>query len=266
MVEVQNGTPYSADPSAPGTAMTVLLALLALFAAPSCDAPGHTYGDRPTACEVREIALPATGALVVDNGVSGSVSVGAWDRDEVSVVATLRAYGSDERSPTELLAATTIETDGGVRNVTRGGGWVEVAYRVRVPRATGLTVETRNGSIAVEGVVGRHRLTTRNGSLRLADVGGDVRAETANGSVTVVASGGTWEGDGLDVSTRNGNVLLEVPATYDALVEASTRYGSISDGSDDGRWARETSRQYLGAGGPTLRLSTGMGRVLVTRS
>ena len=247
--------------------MPVLLALLLAVLAPpaSCDAPGPSYGDRPTACEVRELTLPATGALIVDNDVAGSVEVTAWGRDEVSVRATLRAYGGDGRSPADLLAATTVEDGGALRNATAGGGWVEVSYHVRVPRETDLEVRTRAGAVAVEGVVGRHRLFTRAGALRLVGVGGDVEAETAVGAVTVVARGGTWDGEGLDASTRMGSVRLDVPAAFDAVVEASTRWGAIGDGTADGRRAAETSRQYLGAGGPTLRLRTQMGDVRIAR-
>ena len=247
---------------------TVALLLLALLAPPaSCDAPGPSYGDRPTACEVRELTLPTAGSLVVDNTVSGgSVHVSSWDRDEVSVRATLRAYGEGGRSPADLLAATVIEsTDGALRKVTEGGGWVEVSYEVRVPRETDLDVRTRAGAVAIEGVVGRHRLFTRVGAVRLTDVGGDVEAETSVGDVTVVARGATWDGGGLDASTRMGDVRLDVPAAFDAVVEASTRWGSVGDGTAGGRRAAETSRQYLGAGGPTLRLRTRMGDVRIAR-
>ena len=247
--------------------MTLFLSLLALLLAPpaDCDTSGSTYGDRPTACEVRTFTLPATGVLAVGNDVSGGVRVIGWDRDEVSVQTTLRAYGSDGRSPTDLLAATTIETDGTLRNVTEGGGWVDVAYEIRVPRDTDLNVETRNGALTVDGVTGTHRLFTRNGALRLTGVGGDVTAETANGAVTVTALGTTWDGAGLHVETRNGNVRLVVPDGYDALVDAATGYGSIGEPEADVRWARETSQRYLGAGGPTLRLRTRMGHVRIAR-
>ena len=246
------------------TAALLLFAVLAV--PPSCDAPGPSYGDRPTACEVRNLTLPAAGSLVVDNTVSGgSVRVSSWDRDEVSVRATLRAYGEGDRSPAGLLTATVIETDGALRKTTEGGGWVEVSYEVRVPRETDLDVQTRAGAVAVEGVVGRHRLYTRVGGVRLTDVGGDVQAETAVGDVSVVARGGTWDGEGLVASTRMGDVRLDVPTAFDGVVEASTRWGSIGDGTADGARAAETSRQYLGAGGPTLQLRTRMGDVRIAR-
>ena len=244
-----------------------LILLLALLASPaSCDTPSPSYGDRPTACEVREFTISADGPLVADHASGGgSVQVSGWDRDHVSVRATLRAYGGDGRSPADLLAATEIEPGGALRRVTEGGGWVEATYEIRVPRGTDLDVRTRVGGIAVEGVVGRHRLFTRAGAIRLADVGGDVVAETSVGDIAVVASGPTWTGGGLDVSSRMGDIRLEVPSDFDAVVDASTRWGSIGDGTADGRRAAETSRQYLGAGGPTLRLRTRMGNVRVAR-
>lgn len=243
-----------------------LLVFLATLVAPpaDCDDPAPTYG-RATACEVRTVTLPASGALAVVNDVSGGVDVQAWDRDEVSVRAVVRAYGSDERSPEALLAATTISTDGALRNQTEGGGWVEVRYEIRVPQATDLDVRTRNGALTVDGVTGRLRLATRNGALRLSNVDGDVEAQTRNGDVDLVLGGAGWTGAGLRAATHNGDVRLAVPEPYDALVEAETRYGSVGERRPGFRPATETSRLYLGAGGPTLALRTQYGDVRVTR-
>lgn len=255
--------------------MTAALALLAalLAAPPSCDDPVPAYG-RETACEVRELTLPARGSLAVVNDVSGGVTVAGWDRDEVSVRAVVRAYETDGRSPGALLAATRIETDGAVRNVTdgavrnvtEGGGWVEVRYEVRVPRATDLSVRTNNGALTVEDVRGTLRLDTSNGPVRLARVGGDVEARTSNGDVTVTLGGAGWSGDGLRASTRNGDIRLVAPEGTDAVVEAATRYGAIGERMPGFRPAAETSRLYLGAGGPTLALTTSYGDVRVVRS
>ena len=251
--------------------MTAALALLfVLVAAPPgatppgpCDEPAAAYG-RATACEVRDLTLPATGSLAVVNDVSGGVTVEAWDRDEVTVRAVVRAYETGGRSPAALLAATRIETDGAVRAVTDGGGWVEVSYHVRVPRATDLDVRTNNGALAVEGVTGTLRLDTRNGPVRLAGVVGDVEARTRNGDVAVVLGAG-WSGAGLRAETRSGDVRLVVPEGTDGVVEAATRYGAIGERAPGFRPAAQTSRLYLGAGGPTLALSTRFGDVWIVR-
>ncbi|MEM0961231.1 MAG: DUF4097 family beta strand repeat-containing protein [Bacteroidota bacterium] len=244
--------------------LTLLLALLVLPVS-SCEDPAPTYG-RATECEVRELSLPATDVLTVENRVSGGIEVVGWDRDEIRVVAIVRAYGTNGRSPAELLAATTIETDGNrIENVTAGGGWVEVRYKLYVPHHIDLTADTNNGALAVTGVTGTLDLDTNNGTVRLADIGGDVTARTSNGDVLVTASGTTWDGTGLRVSTSNGNVRLTVPGYYAAVVEAETRYGNVGARMPGIHAASETSRFYLGAGGPTLRLRTSHGDVQVVQ-
>ena len=244
----------------------LLLSFLLVAPLPSCDEPVPAHG-RATACEVRDLALPATGALAVTNDVSGGITVSGWDRDKVAVRAVVRAYETDGRSPSELLAATVIETDGGVlANRTAGGGWVEVRYEIYVPRGTDLALQTNNGAVTVEGVEGQLRLDTNNGPVRLADVGGDVEARTRNGDVVVALCGPTWSGTGLRASTNNGDVELTVPDGYDALVEAAARYGAIGDRTPGFRPATQTSRLHLGAGGPTLALATRYGDVRIARS
>ncbi|MGB3544883.1 DUF4097 family beta strand repeat-containing protein [Rubrivirga sp.] len=245
--------------------MTLLLALLA-FASTDCQ-PAHAYG--PSECEVRTLTLPADGDLTVRNDVSGAIAVRAWDRDEIEVRAEVRAYDSRGRSAADLLAATVLEAGDVLRPVTEGGGWVEVAFTISVPRDTDLDVRTNNGSVSVEGVAGTLRIDSNNGAVRLTDVSGDVEAKTSNGNVVIDLEGETWDGDGLSASTRNGDVRLVVPERYAALVDAGTSYGSVGGIEDDGiegfRSARESARLYLGAGGPTIRLRTRNGDVQLVR-
>ena len=248
--------------------MLALAALLALAppVAPALAAcESQPVRGAASVCEVRAFTLPDAGALTVRNPVSGSIRVAAWDRDEIGVRAEVRAYESRGRTPEALLAATEIRASGGALVAeTEGGGWVETRYVVHVPRETDLDLRTNNGAVSVTGVTGTLRIDTNNGAVRLADVGGDVDARSNSGAVTVDLGGATWAGAGLRAFANDGALTLRVPAAYSAVVEADVRWGYIN-APDALSPSAETRRVYLGAGGPTLRVSANSGSVRIER-
>src|SRR5882757_3430214 len=104
-------------------------------------------------------------------------------------------------------ASERIQADGPSRG--RRHSWA-VSYELWVPRKTSLDAETSNGSVSVTGVEGRMELRAQNGSITLKNVAGDVRGTTSNGSVNAELDGTTWKGDGLDLTTSNGSVNLDI--------------------------------------------------------
>jgi hypothetical protein len=49
-----------------------------------------------------------------------------------------------------------------------------------------------------------------------------MHGRTTNGGVKVALTGSQWDGEGLDVTTTNGGVTLEVPSDYNAHLETGT--------------------------------------------
>ena len=241
-----------------------MIALLALLFSLATDCEPTPYGDRAALCEVRTFALDADAPLIVRSPVGGTITVQAWDRDEISVRAEVSAYATHDRQPEDLLAATRILTDGVLQPETEGGGWVETAFVISVPAETDLDLQTNNGVIAVTGVTGTLRIDTNNGVVRLADVSGHVDARSNNGDVLVDLGGATWSGTGLRAFANNGTLRLRVPERYNARLDADVRWGSI--GEPDANSPSASSRTiYFGAGGPTIRAGVNSGSIQIER-
>ena len=144
-------------------------------------------------------------------------------------------------------------------------------YRVTAPHRLDVSARTGNGSVRVQGIVGRVRLASGNGSLQLDGVGGDVRGNTGNGSVQATLAGRAWDGGGLpgaglDLRSGNGSAAVRVPVGYSAQLDVSTGNGRLSVDfpvTVQGRIDPHRLALTLGDGGAPVRLSTGNGRASV---
>jgi hypothetical protein len=233
----------------------------------NCD---HYDSDRERVCEVRDVTIKAPQrALFVDGRDNGGVSFYGWDKNEVLIRALIQTSG-DTRSEAEAMAKDIkIETDGDrVRAegpYSRRHAWWSVSYEVFVPRKTNLDAETHNGGISVEGVEGKMDMHAMNGGITLREVAGDVRAETTNGGVNAQLSGASWKGEGLDLTTTNGGVALEIPRGYNANLETGTVNGGMNIDfpiTVQGIIGRRITTK-LGNGGPRVRATTTNGGVRI---
>jgi hypothetical protein len=190
------------------------------------------------------------------------------------------------------------------------GGW-QLSRQARlvasVPRTCNLLARSGDGAIHAERISGRIELRTGDGSVRglgldgdihvesadgsvkLQDVNGAIdvhtgdgsifasgqlralRAETSDGSISVTAGQGSVMTEAWDVSTGDGGVVLTVPGSFAAEVDALTKEGVIRmDGSLGASAAPEGDRRALratiGAGGRVLRIRTNDGTVTIRKS
>ena len=83
-----------------------------------------------------------------------------------------------------------------------------VSYELLVPETTDLRLETMNGGIALHDVKGTVEFKTMNGGVTLDSTAGSIHGRTTNGGVAVSLRGSAWEGEGLDVETTNGGVII----------------------------------------------------------
>ncbi len=231
--------------------------------------PGERDSGRT--CEVREFELSASGDLTVDATPNGGVSVYAWDRNEVRVLARVVARGEDGARAAEIADDVTISTRGTIEadgpRTGRRESW-SVSYRIWVPASYDLDLESRNGGLGVEGVKGSLHLSTTNGGIHLEDVAGDVTARTTNGGLSVVLSGNGWDGRGLDAQTTNGGVTLELPEGYSAHLEAGTRNGGFTLDvpiTVSGRIGKRIAAD-LGSGGAPIRVTTVNGGIRIKQA
>jgi DUF4097 and DUF4098 domain-containing protein YvlB len=227
--------------------------------------------DRDSFCEVRETTL-APGALSVDGGNNGGISVEAWDGSDILVRARVVAQTERDGQAQGIAEAVHVETAGNrVRaegpDTGRNENW-HVSYRIYVPRNTDLDLAAHNGGLSIDGVDGRIRFQTQNGGVHLRRVAGDVRGGTQNGGLKVELHGERWDGEGLDVSTHNGGVNLSIPSDYNAELETGTHNGGlrvdfpVTVSGEINRSLRTT----LGDGGPPVKITTHNGGVRIGRN
>jgi Toastrack DUF4097 len=231
------------------------------------------YGssDRASYCEVREETIGGANPLDINAGRNGGIRVRGWDRGDVLVRARIVGYADSDAEARRVVSGVRIDTaEGNVSAVGPDGngesGW-SVSFEVQVPRTALLTLNTRNGGIAIEDFRGAAKFRAQNGGVTLRDVSGDIRGETTNGGVTVDLTGDHWDGAGLDVETRNGGIRLTLPANYSADLETGTTHGRLSVDfpmTVQGSIGRSLTTT-LGAGGAKLRAITTNGGVSIHR-
>ena len=254
-------------------ALGVSLLLAASQAAqPSVDlCAENPQSGRERICEVREEILTGQTALDVDPGRNGGVHVRGWSRQDVRLRTRVEAYADAVSRARELVSGVRVTTLAG-RLRTDGptaldnAHWATSFY-LDVPAKTQLAINTNNGGISLEEFNGAAVVRATNGSIRLRAVAGDIKGHTQNGGVHVELTGPRWEGQGLDVETRNGSVRVTLPADYSADFETSTVHGRVQIDFPatiySGRERRFTAT--LGSGGPKIRAVTTNGSVIVRR-
>jgi DUF4097 and DUF4098 domain-containing protein YvlB len=191
------------------------------------------------------------------------------------------------------------------RRETFGGisfGGAHAKLIVSVPRSANVNARTGDGSIRIDRVEGRLQLRTGDGAIRALDVAGELSLNTGDGSITVDraegqldlstgdggvdvtgklavvklhtgdgsivyrAESGTAMTDDWEISTGDGAVTIELPAAFNAELDAHTGDGTIRndlnvEAAGGGVINRRTVRGRIGAGGPRLRVRTGDGSI-----
>jgi len=251
--------------------LPIALLLSAAAAQPSPQLPSVETFDRT-------VPLPAGGSFSISN-VNGSIDIVGWDREEVRISARKITSG-----PAENLRQVAISLDlapGSVSVSTHypegSGVEVNVEYQVRVPARVLLgSVTTVNGSVAVHDVSGEGSLATVNGNVTLSRSAGLFSARATNGNLALEllsldggvaprrdASRGSSR-LALSAQTINGSVVLALPASAGAELDARTQNGDFSSElpllahtSAAGR----SIRGRVGSGGPLLQLRTVNGSI-----
>jgi len=237
-------------------------------------------GDRRSVnvCESREITLAPAESLQINGRPNGSVTVTGWDRNEIRVQAQIRSWDRDEAEARARLDQIRIDTDGEIRARgpdvqyswslfgRRNGGW-NVDFEIMAPHDTELWIESVNGGVSVAAIRGHVDAETVNGGIHLTDVSAATRGRTVNGGISVELTGKTIDGDGLDLRSTNGGIVMRVPADFSAKLDVETVNGGIHADfpvTREGNRNREVSAT-LGSGGPLIRARTVNGGVQIEK-
>jgi putative adhesin len=129
---------------------------------------------------------------------------------------------------------------------------------------------TEDGAIRLEGVDGRCDVASDDGSIAVQGRLDGLRVSTEDGSVVVKALAGSKIAREWSLSTGDGSMVLYVPDSLGADVDAEARDGSVRFDSsltfarsDD--HGKSILRGRLGAGGPRLTLRSGDGSIRLRR-
>jgi len=189
----------------------------------SCSDLRVTYDRRPALADEAEMSLSQSqvSELQIQTSDSG-IYVTGWDRNEYSI-KTCKAVPPDAPdAPGTLREITTTNSNGRISvDGPAGRDWMANLI-VRVPRGSGMNLQTVNGPLQLRDLAGTIRVTASNGPISLQNVGGSVQATTANGPIAVRLSGSRWEGPGLEASTQNGPLSVSIPDAYGASIRIQT--------------------------------------------
>ena len=154
-----------------------------------------------------------------------------------------------------------LRTNNGSIKVTEGKGDV--------------VVESRDGTLTLDDVVGHVEARTGDGSVRVSGVPKALRVRTGDGSVTLRIRDGAQMSDDWTIDTGDGSITAELPANFNALVDADPG----SDGRvrsdftlENATGANVTGKKrekgpvsgQIGTGGKRLTLRTGDGTIRIT--
>ena len=138
--------------------------------------------------QITKRATVAPDATVEVSNVQGSVTITAWDKNEVELTAELESAKDElEFEASERMVSITVERPKG----RYGRGDEEDAQlTLRVPSRARLIVETVSADIGVTGARGEQSLESVSGEVRTQAFDAPVRATAVSGDVSVTGNGG----------------------------------------------------------------------------
>jgi DUF4097 and DUF4098 domain-containing protein YvlB len=222
-------------------------------------------------------SLNPNGRVSVSN-VNGSITVEAWDRNEVKLVAVKTADTRERLAEVQIKIDSRpdylrVETDYGLlrrpgqRNIDQGK--LEVQYHLTVPRGAVLNqIETVNGSITVSNMTNITKVSAVNGQVRATNLRGTANLETVNGNVEADFSA-LLTGSQITLNTVNGRANLLIPSDANATIRADSLNGNIVNDFGlpvrKGQYVGRDLYGRVGNGDVKIKLSSVNGELLVRR-
>jgi DUF4097 and DUF4098 domain-containing protein YvlB len=224
-----------------------------------------------------------SGATVALTNVNGRITISSWDQAKVRVIARKKVEGDEDhlKAAIKEVKVDIKQRDGGLVITTRQpegrDGWsqlfswlagdhieAEVQYEVTVPRSMSVNVENTNGRIVAKDLSGKLEFETTNGGIEVANCSGLLDASTTNGAIEAELVNVT-KGQPMRFETTNGHILVKLPATLGANVDADTTNGSIKSDLPIAttQFGRNSLRGTINGGGTQLRLRTVNGGISI---
>jgi len=223
--------------------------------------------------------LSANGRVSVSN-INGSITVEAWDRNEVKLEAVKTADSKETLAEVQLRIdakpdSFSVETDYDNWKDRGKEGWnrkrkVEVQFRLMVPRGAILDeIETVNGSVTVSNFTNQTKVSAVNGTVNATNLRGTANLSTVNGTVTA-GFDRLDTGSRISLETVNGQVNLSIPSDASATLKADSVNGNISNEFGlpvrKGKYVGRDMYGRVGGGDVKIELSSVNGGLTIGRN
>ncbi len=223
--------------------------------------------------------LNANGRVRVSN-INGSITVDAWDKNEVKLEALKIADSKETLAEVEIKVdsrpdAFSVEANydnwknRGHKEDWKHGRRIEVQFRLTVPRGAVLDeIETVNGSVTVADFVNYTKISAVNGSVRATNLRGTASLSTVNGEVAADFDR-LESGRKISLNTVNGRVNLVIPSDSNATVKADSVNGNITNDFGlpvrKGKYVGRDLYGRIGSGDVQIRLNSVNGGLAIGR-
>jgi hypothetical protein len=285
-------------------ARILFCALLALFVCDVAHAQSGVKSKTPAPAPVAPPALTRTttrhetrrfaygNTLTIYGPPNGSITVEAWPRSELDITADIELHADSEEDLARLATVNGFALDEDLSHITLittgthdrkfmkrvardfpkkllGLPW-KIDYHLRVPVALDLEIYTGAGPLTVNGIEGALQIKAGESNAALTLTGGDVQATIAAGSVTFRVPAHSWRGRGVSLQLARGDLTIELPAAFNADINADVLRTGRIDNQDAGLAPRERTtptdhnlQARAGAGGAPLNFEVVDGTITI---
>lgn len=138
---------------------------------------------------------------------------------------------------------------------------------VDVPANVSVDAKTSSGSVRIDGITAGVTAHTANGNVEATNVSGPLMLETANGDVRLSADV-VSPGDPISLSTTNGTIRAQLPATTEGAFDLSVVNGTVQSDFPLAQLAKAHIGRHLqgqiGSSNRAVKMRSVNGAVFVT--
>ena len=179
----------------------------------------------PVAAEQKSFSAKDVRTLIVQTQ-AGDIEVAAGG-DEILVELTRPDVKRCEVEMTSQGGTVVLRAEGRERGWF-GGETCRAGFRIRVPAALAVEVESVSGRLKLSGTAALVRARSVSGDLRLEGLRGEADVESISGDIRLSWATAPKAGD-VRVKTISGNVRLGLPAGASARAELSSLSGETTN-------------------------------------
>lgn len=242
--------------------------------------------------DVRRLSYGGTLTLV--GAPAGSVRIEGWSKNEVDITAEIKLRADTEADLDLLGALNTFVVDDDTNHIrvmtvgTHDKAFMRTAakkfpkellglpwkidYRIRVPMAIDLDINTGRGPISISGIEGDVRLNAAETETNLILGGGSLAVTVAAGKVNLTVPSRSWRRGGVDIRVAVGTITLELPpgfsADFDGEIIQSGQINYSYSGLEEREKPGLTPRKMkgrTGVGGAFINLAMGAGIININK-